>query len=67
MADFQVNTFTIPQDLLDLITTDLTQVTTQTVYDRTPPAGWMIVAKGPLGSVVVCAKPCNKVQLPPPQ
>ena len=67
MATFLVESFSLTQEQIDQISTDMTQIQTRTVYDYTPPAGWMIIAEGPLGSVVVCPKPCGKVQLPAPQ
>jgi len=59
MASLAVNAFTISEDDALTIADDLTQVTTQVVYDPTPPAGWQIVASGPRGSIVICPKPCG--------
>lgn len=59
MASLAVNAFTISeQDMLE-IADDLTQITTQVVYDAEPPAGWKIVALGPKGEKVICPKPCG--------
>lgn len=61
MADLQVDAFEISQEDSDAISTDGTQITTRIVYDPAPPAGWMIIAEGPLGTRVVCPKPCPGV------
>jgi hypothetical protein len=59
MAALEINSFTISGKDAQAIANDLTEITTHVVYDSDPPAGWMIVAKGPLGSMVVCPKPCG--------
>lgn len=67
MAALKVDAFTIPQAKIDAISTDGTQITTHVVFDPDPPAGWKIIATGPLGSTEVCPKPCPKVIVPPSQ
>ena len=63
----EVSSFSISDDDVQAISNDPTQVTTRVVYDSTPPAGWMIIAEGPLGSRIICPKPCGSVNLPPPK
>ena len=67
MAALQVESFSISQEQLDQISADGTQITTRVVYDNDPPAGWMIIADGPLGSVEICPKPCPRVKTSPSQ
>jgi len=53
--------------IANVISTNQPGIVTRIVYDRTPPAGWMIIEEGPSGSRVVCPKPCERVKLPPPR
>jgi hypothetical protein len=59
MSGLAVNAFTISEEDALTIADDLTQVTTQVIYNADPPAGWQIVASGPKGSIVICPKPCG--------
>ncbi|TKK64272.1 hypothetical protein FC093_22855 [Ilyomonas limi] len=61
MAQLQVDTITLTDEQTAQISSDGTGISIRVEYDDTPPAGYRIVATGPLGSVEVCAKPCSKV------
>lgn len=61
MATLKVDSIDISQADLATIATNVTDVTVRIAYDQTAPAGWSIVASGPLGSKVICPKPCGAV------
>lgn len=63
MAELQIQGFSISKEQLKQLATDATQVSIQISYDTTLPAGFKIIAAGPLGSVVLCPKPCPKVTI----
>ncbi len=63
----QIAAFTFLLGIINAVSANQTKTVTRIVYDKTPPAGWMIVADGPSGSRVVCPKPCESVKLPPPR
>ena len=66
-AAIPVAAFTLLLSIVNAISANQTNTVTRIVYDRTPPAGWMIVVDDPSGSRVVCPKPCERVKLPPPR
>lgn len=59
MATQKIGSFDLTQDQLNQITSDGTGVSIEIVYDDTPPEGYEVIARGPLGVITVCAKPCN--------